>query len=323
MFSTLRRFSKASTKVYAASFFVMAGGGLAFKYYATQKLSSYENAEESNLSSSEYDDSTDFNNNSLYSDGFIRVSINGKTSQAVVSNDYHNYYKDEPRAESFIKYRNIDIVLRYIHPSQLPYADEPLLNPEQNKLLKKHEITRESYSSVTFRGDGRSYDKIKNVGGFHPLYTIQNEDQKESALDVIAHRNEAYSGFVSTTRDVSIAHRFGADQRNFYSIYGVEAIGAMGPSKILLAHENEYSVPGGIDLDSVITVRNCKTEHIPPVYERSLTFAKCGDIFFNRKYAEKYPRKAKKIVEAQLFVGESIDKSSESTLHQFRMLKPT
>jgi hypothetical protein len=206
------------------------------------------------------------------------------------------------------KEKIIDIIIKCRNENELPYHN-------LNSLKDVKIIKRETCDRVTLRGDNRSIEQIQEAGGFHPRWTISGEENKKhDPFDIMEHRECSMgSGFVSTTIDPKEAHDYG---RRFashgdsnpvnkntvhkYTIYALNAIGAMTPTPPPSDNETEYSVPGGIDAEDIIAYRECTRLFFSENTET------CSDIFFNNKYKKRYPELVEPVINAMLIGNEKI-----------------
>lgn len=212
-----------------------------------------------------------------------------------------------------------DIIICAHSVDALPYNSEELLSPKKNQQLREYGITRDSHTRVVLRGDSRSIQEIKEVGGFHPNCTSRDyisdwSKKPQKPLDVAKHRSSSgtmRSGFVSTTVNQATAHLFGKPSlynrksNSTYTIYSLLATGAMTPAENLWFREKEYSVPGGIDYEDIIAYRECR-------FLDDSHFIKCSDIFFNKKFAKKYPHLVDEVLHTQLLKDETISLSRDA-----------
>lgn len=99
------------------------------------------------------------------SSSFEAITIESKThtcssiSLAGYDSSYFNLYRKPEK-----------IIFEHLDLKDLPYADEPLLNPEKNLYLKENNIARDASSRLAFRGQTLTIEMIDEVGGFHPSY---------------------------------------------------------------------------------------------------------------------------------------------------------
>ena len=69
-----------------------------------------------------------------------------------------------------------------------------------------------------------------------------------------------------------------------YTIYALNAIGAMSPSPNYYENQKEYSIPGGVDKEDIIAYRRCAANR-----SKSGLEIKCSELFFNNRYKNKIP----------------------------------
>lgn len=225
---------------------------------------------------------------------YKEIVIDGKNSVSFADKD--NYKCSDP----------FDIKINE-HPNEpLPYEDLAILNPNSNPDLTKLNINRDQATRVVLRSDHRNMEQITEAGGFHPKCTwSEHIDTDEKTLDVTRHRlSSSTSGFVSSTVSPKAAHMFGVDYAqnhdNKYTVYALETTGAMSPGTSMdyYPEEHEYSIIGGVDLDKVISYRNCELD-------RSNYHSTCSNLFFNEKFIKDRPALVEKTIEVQLFKNES------------------
>lgn len=213
----------------------------------------------------------------------------------------------------------VDIVLRDRDPKELPYSNAEILDYEKNVALKELQIQRESCDRMVLRGDNRNFEEIHKAGGFNPRFTIDASTVEINPLDIKWHRNNdaAGSGFVSTTTDIKTAHiagyifshpRYGflcggnaSSYDSEYTIYALNAIGAMTPSPNYYENQKEYSIPGGVDAVDIIAYRQCVANENKEKVE-----IKCSELFFNNRYKNKFPQAVKPIAESLLLDNEHL-----------------
>lgn len=206
--------------------------------------------------------------------------------------------KQTIRGESVGKSQAFNLILAQHLHSHLPYFGFDWWSNGASR-----GILREGCTRVTFRGDNRSISEIKEAGGFHPKCTLSSEEYPKQPLDITAHRNGLTSGFLSTTSVPRVAYGWGASHAllsNNYTVYALQTKGAITPSfeseNPNISREMEYSIPGGVDYENIISYRKCKVQ-----FKRLEQFTTCSNIFFNKKFMEKNPKLVNAIVQEQLF----------------------
>jgi hypothetical protein len=196
-----------------------------------------------------------------------------------------------------------------IDPASLPYAD--VYTQEK---LQKIKAPRLNSCSLFWRGEDRPIGEILNVGGFQPNITTEdNPTYSEKTLDVQAHReNTEGSGLVSFTSYKPMAQEFGRvyaqkSHQNEYYLYLAKTTGAIGPDKaaedyVQMELEQEYSVPGGIDAEDIVSYRRCNVET-----------GSCSSIFLANRFIHQYPHLVKTVLKENLAKNEELEGSVAKT----------
>lgn len=211
---------------------------------------------------------------------------------------------------SFQSKGDINIVLedeQSVSDKELPYAD--YFTPE--KLAEWGMKRLNQRSRLFWRGDETPLEKFIEAGGIHPR-PLRKEGSPDDAfkdmLDVNDHLNSSKgSGYVSFTGSKSCAKYYGESYSNKptneydkkFSLYLVKTQGAIDTG----SQEREYSMPGGVDPNAIVSVRQCMRVH--PSYPLD-----CGSIKVSTDFINKHPNYVDAVLNANLDPHEQVVKNS-------------
>lgn len=196
----------------------------------------------------------------------------------------------------------------------LSSAGDPANSPHHHiftdKYQLKHDVKRHLETSVYCRGDDRTIQQIQAAGKIKP----KGEDIKPQpidAYDVSEHRKSSHhSYFVSGTKKMGIAHKFGQSRyagEGKYTVYLMKAQDTLGPhlqidkSKYypsFTTDEEEYSILGGVKYNDIVGFRECSR-----LSSHSFSYF-CGNIYVSKTFAKQHKEHVGKVIEVQKFPDE-------------------